>query len=155
MYTCVCGKKVLHYLHYLHLFSPASVPSRTYIGIDSRLRSYRPTPIYVWGDVDIRVKRCPYTYATLIRSRLAMAIPPPLSYASLGNQTGKNRGRSIACNPYRLFARCACRHTSGANGLQVLALTDPLHTPIRAIVPQNIHRHDSFFLGVFQDIHQA
>ena len=115
MYTCVCGKKVLHYLHYLHLFSPASVPSRTYIGIDSRLRSYRPTPIYVWGDVDIRVKRCPYTYATLIRSRLAMAIPPPLSYASLGNQTGKNRGRSIACNPYRLFARCACRHTSGAN----------------------------------------
>ena len=36
MYTCVCGKKVLHYLHYLHLFSPASVPSRTYIGIDSR-----------------------------------------------------------------------------------------------------------------------
>ena len=91
MYTCVCEKKVLHYLH---LFSPASVPSRTYIGIDSRLRSYRPTPIYVWGDVDICVKRCPYTYATLIRSRLAMAIPPPLSYASLGNQTGKNRGRS-------------------------------------------------------------
>ena len=108
MYTCVCEKKVLHYLH---LFSPASVPSRTYIGIDSRLRSYRPTPIYVWGDVDICVKRCPYTYATLIRSRLAMAIPPPLSYASLGNQTGKNRGRSIACNPYRLFARCACGHT--------------------------------------------
>ena len=98
MYTCVCGKKVLHYLHYLHLFSPASVPSRTYIGIDSRLRSYRPTPIYVWGDVDIRVKRCPYTYATLIRSRLAMAIPPPLSYASLGNQTGKTRGRSTVCN---------------------------------------------------------
>ena len=89
MYTCVCGKKVLHYLHYLHLFSPASVPSRTYIGIDSRLRSYRPTPIYVWGDVDIRVKRCPYTYATLIRSRLAMAIPPPLSYASLGIRQGK------------------------------------------------------------------
>ena len=112
MYPCVCGKKVLHYLHYLHLFSPASVPSRTYIGIDSRLRSYRPTPIYVWGDVDIRVKRCPYTYATLIRSRLAMAIPPPLSYASLGNQTGKNRGRSTVCNPYRLFARCARGHTS-------------------------------------------
>ncbi len=35
----------------------------TYTGIASRLRPYRATPIYVWANVDIRMKRCRYTHA--------------------------------------------------------------------------------------------
>lgn len=31
----------------------------TYTGIASRLRPYRATPIYVWANVNIRMKRCP------------------------------------------------------------------------------------------------
>lgn len=35
----------------------------TYTGIASRLRPYRATPIYVWVNVNIRMKRCRYTHA--------------------------------------------------------------------------------------------
>lgn len=35
----------------------------TYTGIASRLRPYRATPIYVWANVNIRMKRCRYTHA--------------------------------------------------------------------------------------------
>ena len=96
-------------------FPPASAPYHTYTGIASRLYSHRPTPIYVWGDADIRVRRYPYTFVTLIRSRLAMVILPPLSYASLGNRPRKTRARLTACNPYHPFSEYAYDHTSAAN----------------------------------------
>ena len=35
----------------------------TYTGIASRLRPYRATAIYVWANVNIRMKRCRYTHA--------------------------------------------------------------------------------------------
>ena len=115
MYTCVCGKQVLHYLHYLHLFSPRCQfhPARIPAAAHAYVRR---------GQRDIRVGRCRYTHktvrlyvSTIIRSRSAMAILPPLSYASHGNRPRKTRGRSIVCNLCRPFSRCACEHTHGAN----------------------------------------
>ena len=56
MYTCVCWKQVLHYLHYLHLFSPrcqfhpARIPAAAHAYVRRGQRRYTcgAMPIYVF-----------------------------------------------------------------------------------------------------------
>ena len=52
---------------------------------------------------------------SLIRSHLMKATPSPRRHATLGSPHGRVGMLLIICNLCRLFARCACGHTSGAN----------------------------------------
>ena len=55
------------------------------------------------------------SFLPLSNSRLTGAIPPPRRRAIHGSPPRETRGRSIACNPTRLFSRYACEYMSGAS----------------------------------------
>ena len=133
----------------------------TYTGIASRLRPYRATPIYVWANVNIRMKRCRYTHAKANvedpRSRTAQIAkdqfhlqggenPLPVLVACLIQLMAE---LPVMSDPSRQAVESGTRTDIGSIGHGQLPFAIRAHRPLIQIFVVCLHK-----IGVFQFIYR-
>ena len=120
----------------------------TYTGIASRLRPYRATPIYVWANVNIRMKRCRYTHAKANvedpRSRTAQ-----IAKDQFHLQGGENPLPVLVADPSRQAVEGGTRTDIGSIGHGQLPFAIRAHRPLIQIFVVCLHK-----IGVFQFIYR-